>query len=262
MRGGYYEEAMEWRNWLLRASAGDPSQIQIMYGAGGERRLDEWEVDWLPGYERSAPVRIGNAAAGQFQLDVYGEVMSALYESCHPANTADESAWSFQTSLMEFLETGWREPDDGIWEVRGPRRHFTHSKVMAWVAMDRAIRSIEEYHLEGPLDRWRQIRERDPRPGLRRGVQRQQGLVHPVLRLRQPRRQPAHDPAHGLPAGPRPTGPWHHRGHRARARPRRVRAAVQHGRDGARRRPCRAGGRIPGLLVLAGRLPVDAGPAP
>ena len=159
MRGGYYEEAMDWRNWLLRASAGDPSQLQIMYGAGGERRLDEWEVDWLPGYENSAPVRIGNAAAGQFQLDVYGEVMSALYESCHPANTADESAWSFQRSLMDFLETGWREPDDGIWEVRGPRRHFTHSKVMAWVAMDRAIKSVEDYHLEGPVDRWRKIRD-------------------------------------------------------------------------------------------------------
>jgi GH15 family glucan-1,4-alpha-glucosidase len=159
MRGGYYEEAMDWRNWLLRAAAGDPSQLQIMYGAGGERRLDEWEVDWLPGYENSTPVRIGNAAAGQFQLDVYGELMSALYESCHPANTSDESAWEFQTSLMDFLESGWREPDDGIWEVRGPRRHFTHSKVMAWVAMDRAIKSIEQYHVEGPIDRWRKIRQ-------------------------------------------------------------------------------------------------------
>ncbi len=160
MRGGYYEEAMQWRNWLLRAAAGDPSQLQIMYGAAGERRLDEWEVDWLPGYEGSAPVRIGNAAAGQFQLDVYGELMSALYESCHPANSSDESAWQFQSSLMDFLESGWKEPDDGIWEVRGPRRHFTHSKVMAWVAMDRAIKSIEQYHVEGPLDRWRKIRQK------------------------------------------------------------------------------------------------------
>ena len=159
MRGGYYEEAMDWRNWLLRAAAGDPSQLQIMYGAGGERRLDEWEVDWLTGYESSTPVRIGNAAAGQFQLDVYGELMSALYESCHPANSSDESAWQFQSSLMDFLESGWREPDDGIWEVRGPRRHFTHSKVMAWVAMDRAIKSIEQYHVEGPLDRWRKTRQ-------------------------------------------------------------------------------------------------------
>ncbi len=159
MRGGYYEEAMDWRNWLLRATAGDPSQMQIMYGAAGERRLDEWEVDWLPGYEGSDPVRIGNAAAGQYQLDVYGEVMSALYESAQPTDTMDNPAWEFQLSMMEFLETGWREPDDGIWEVRGPRRHFTHSKVMAWVAIDRAIKSIEDFHLEGPLERWRQVRQ-------------------------------------------------------------------------------------------------------
>ncbi len=159
MRGGYYEEALDWRDWLLRAAAGDPSQLQIMYGPAGERRLDEWEVDWLPGYEQSAPVRIGNAAAGQFQLDVYGEIISALYESCHPANTADESSWQFQKKLMEFLEDGWRKPDDGIWEVRGPRRHFTHSKVMAWTAMDRAIKSIEEYGVEGPIEKWRRIRQ-------------------------------------------------------------------------------------------------------
>ena len=158
MRGGYYEEAMDWRNWLLRATAGDPSQLQIMYGAAGERRLDEWEVDWLPGYEGSDPVRIGNAAAGQYQLDVYGEVMSALYESAQPTDTMENPAWEFQLSMMEFLETGWREPDDGIWEVRGPRRHFTHSKVMAWVAIDRAIKSIEDFHLEGPLERWKQVR--------------------------------------------------------------------------------------------------------
>ena len=159
MRGGFYQEAMAWRTWLLRATAGDPSQMQIMYGAGGERRLDEWEVDWLPGYEGSAPVRIGNAAAGQFQLDVYGEVMSALYESAHPEDPDSGPAWELQRALMEFLENGWREPDDGIWEVRGPRRHFTHSKVMAWVAIDRAIRTVEEYGMDGPVDRWRKIRQ-------------------------------------------------------------------------------------------------------
>ncbi len=158
MRGGFYEEAMAWRGWLLRATAGDPSQMQIMYGAAGERRLDEWEVDWLPGYEESSPVRIGNAAAGQFQLDVYGEVMSALYESAQQETSGDSPAWELQLSLMEFLEAGWREPDDGIWEVRGPRRHFTHSKVMAWVAIDRAIKTIEEYGMEGPIDRWKAIR--------------------------------------------------------------------------------------------------------
>jgi GH15 family glucan-1,4-alpha-glucosidase len=159
MRGGFYEEAMAWRNWLLRATAGDPSQMQIMYGAAGERRLDEWEIDWLPGYEGSAPVRIGNAAAGQFQLDVYGEVMSALYESAQGSEFTDSPAWEFQLALMEFLQEGWREPDDGIWEVRGPRRHFTHSKVMAWVAIDSAIKTAEEYHLSGPIDRWKETRK-------------------------------------------------------------------------------------------------------
>ena len=163
MRGGFYTEAMAWRDWLLRAVAGDPSQMQIMYGAGGERRLDEWEIDWLPGYEGSAPVRIGNAAAGQFQLDVYGEVMSALYESESESESASQlgtsATWEFQLSLMEFLRDGWREPDDGIWEVRGPRRHFTHSKVMAWVAIDRAIKTAEEFGLEGPVDSWKEIRQ-------------------------------------------------------------------------------------------------------
>ncbi len=158
MRGGFYEEAMAWRNWLLRATAGDPSQMQIMYGAAGERRLDEWEIDWLPGYEGSSPVRIGNAAAGQFQLDVYGEVMSALYESAQGSEFTESPAWEFQLALMDFLQEGWRDPDDGIWEVRGPRRHFTHSKVMAWVAIDRAIKTAEDYDLKGPVDRWKQTR--------------------------------------------------------------------------------------------------------
>jgi GH15 family glucan-1,4-alpha-glucosidase len=159
MRGGFYQEAMAWRNWLLRAVAGDPAQMQIMYGAGGERRLDEWEIDWLPGYENSAPVRIGNAAAGQFQIDVYGEVMSALYESSGAAASDEMPTWQLQLSLMKFLGDGWREPDDGIWEVRGPRRHFTHSKVMAWVAIDRAIKTAEENNLEGPIGQWKKIRK-------------------------------------------------------------------------------------------------------
>jgi hypothetical protein len=135
--------------------------MQIMYGAAGERRLDEWEVDWLPGYRGSSPVRIGNAAAGQFQLDVYGEVMSALFESADAADAGgggDDPTWDFQLSLMNFLEDGWREPDDGIWEVRGPRRHFTHSKVMAWVAIDRAIKTAEKYDFDGPVDRWKEVR--------------------------------------------------------------------------------------------------------
>ncbi|HXN61954.1 MAG TPA: glycoside hydrolase family 15 protein [Acidimicrobiales bacterium] len=160
MRGGYFTEAMAWRDWLLRAVAGDVSKLQIMYGAAGERRLDEWEADWLPGYENSVPVRIGNAASEQYQLDVYGEVMSALYSSAHSEGVHSRAAWALQTQLIDFIETGWTEPDDGIWEVRGPRRHFTHSKVMAWVAVDRAVRTLEQWpELEGPLDKWRTLRD-------------------------------------------------------------------------------------------------------
>jgi GH15 family glucan-1,4-alpha-glucosidase len=159
MRGGYHDEAMAWRDWLLRAVAGDVSKLQIMYGPAGERRLSEWEVDWLAGYEGSAPVRIGNAASGQFQLDVYGEVMAALYEACTVGSPLSGSAWDLQVALVEFVARSWQEPDEGIWEVRGPRRHFTHSKVMAWVAVDRAVRTVEEFGMEGPVDRWRELRD-------------------------------------------------------------------------------------------------------
>ncbi len=161
LRGGFGQEALAWRDWLLRAVAGDPSRLQIMYGPAGERRLDEWEVPWLPGYESSAPVRVGNAASGQFQLDVYGEVMSALYASACAEGVQGRSAWGLQRALMDFLETGWDQPDDGIWEVRGPQRHFTHSKVMAWVAVDRAVRTLENWpDLGGPLAEWRALRHR------------------------------------------------------------------------------------------------------
>jgi GH15 family glucan-1,4-alpha-glucosidase len=158
MRGGCQYEAIAWRNWLLRAAAGDPADLQIMYGPSGERRLEEWEVPWLSGYENCTPVRVGNAAAGQYQLDVYGEVMSALYEASVLGKTADKSAWGLQLELMKFVETAWTEPDEGIWEVRGPRRHFTHSKVMAWVAVDRAVRMVEEFGHEGPVAAWRDLR--------------------------------------------------------------------------------------------------------
>jgi len=161
MRGGYHDEALAWRDWLLRATAGDVSKLQIMYGARGERRLDEWEVDWLSGYEGSVPVRIGNAAADQFQLDVYGEVMSALYRAAQIDGVHSRAIWDLQTKLVEFVEHGWKEPDDGLWEVRGPRRHFTHSKVMAWVAVDRAVRTMEDWpELPGPIERWRKLRDR------------------------------------------------------------------------------------------------------
>jgi GH15 family glucan-1,4-alpha-glucosidase len=160
MRCGCHGEAVAWRNWLIRAAAGDAADLQIMYGPSGERRLTEWEVPWLPGYEQSAPVRVGNAASEQYQLDVYGEVMSALYEASALGTTIDESAWALQLELMKFLETAWIEPDEGMWEVRGPRQHFTHSKVMAWVAADRAVRMVEEMGYEGPVAVWRSLRDR------------------------------------------------------------------------------------------------------
>jgi GH15 family glucan-1,4-alpha-glucosidase len=160
MRGGYHEEAMAWRDWLLRAASGDVSKLQIMYGAAGERRLDEWEVEWLAGYEESRPVRVGNAASGQFQLDVYGEVMDALFTACQFDGVTSRAMWDLQRGMITFLEEAWRQPDDGIWEVRGPRRHFTHSKVMAWVAVDRAVRTLEAWPtLEGPLDKWKALRD-------------------------------------------------------------------------------------------------------
>jgi GH15 family glucan-1,4-alpha-glucosidase len=158
MIGGYTEEADAWRNWLLRAVAGNPSQINIMYGLAGERRLTEFALGWLPGYEGSAPVLIGNAAHRQFQLDVYGEVMDALHLARRAGKEPDENAWRVQTALIEFLESAWTEPDEGIWEVRGPRRHFTHSKVMAWVAVDRTVKSIERFGLPGPVERCRKLR--------------------------------------------------------------------------------------------------------
>ncbi|MHB8670980.1 MAG: glycoside hydrolase family 15 protein [Acidimicrobiales bacterium] len=159
MLGGYRSEARDWRDWLLRAVAGHPGDLQIMYGAAGERRLAEMELDWLPGYQGAKPVRIGNAAVRQFQLDVYGEVMDALHQSRRAGIDAEEASWALQLALMEFLESAWTRPDEGIWEVRGPRRHFTHSKVMAWVAVDRAVRAVEQFGLEGPAERWRPLRE-------------------------------------------------------------------------------------------------------
>jgi GH15 family glucan-1,4-alpha-glucosidase len=160
MVGGYSEEALAWREWLLRAIAGKPSQASIMYSVMGQRRLPELVLDWLPGYESSAPVRIGNAASAQFQLDVYGEVMDSLHFARRSGLKADENAWNLQSALTKFVESAWTEPDEGIWEVRGPRRHFTHSKVMAWVALDRAIKGVERFGLSGPVERWRETRER------------------------------------------------------------------------------------------------------
>jgi len=158
MHAGFYDEAQAWREWLLRAAAGSPEQIQIMYGIGGERRLTEWSVPWLPGYENSKPVRVGNAAHTQLQLDVFGEIMDANYQARRGGLTAAESGWDVQLALLEHLAEIWTQPDEGIWEIRAERRHFTYSKVMAWVAFDRAIKSAETFGLDGPIDRWRGLR--------------------------------------------------------------------------------------------------------
>jgi GH15 family glucan-1,4-alpha-glucosidase len=166
---GFVEEAGAWRAWLLRAVAGDPDDIQIMYGPAGERRLLELELPWLDGYDGSKPVRVGNDASTQFQLDVYGEVADVLYQARRRGLPADDSAWALLRRLLVNLETRWREPDEGIWEVRGPRRHFTHSKVMAWVAFDRGLRLIEELGRDGPHERWREIRKTIKAEVLERG---------------------------------------------------------------------------------------------
>jgi GH15 family glucan-1,4-alpha-glucosidase len=159
LRAGYLDEARSWRDWLLRAIAGSPMDVQVMYGVAGERRLTEIELPWLSGYEGSKPVRIGNGATDQLQLDVYGEIVDALYTARSKGLEASDDAWAMTTKIHDWLESGWREPDEGIWEVRGPRRHFTHSKVMAWVTFDRAVKAVEKLGREGPLDRWRATRD-------------------------------------------------------------------------------------------------------
>ena len=175
LRTGYTTEATSWRQWLARAIAGDAQDVQIMYGVAGERRLAEWEVSWLSGYERSAPVRIGNAAVEQRQLDVYGEVIDALTLGREAGINYDKHTWSLQRQLLDFLEKHWHEPDEGIWEVRGPRRHFVHSKVMAWVAFDRAVHLVERGN-QGPADRWRKIRDEIHAQVLEQGYDEKRGV--------------------------------------------------------------------------------------
>ena len=159
LEAGYRTEAASWREWLLRAVAGRPSELQIMYGVAGERRLREIELDWLPGYERSAPVRVGNGAYSQTQLDVYGELMDSLYQCTRLDLEPDDDAWRLQKAILAHLETIWRDPDEGIWEVRGGKQDFTHSKVMAWVAFDRAVKTVEKFGRDGDVDRWRAARD-------------------------------------------------------------------------------------------------------
>jgi len=170
LSAGYVEEASAWREWLMRAAAGEPDKLQIMYGVAGERRLTEFEVPWLAGHEGSQPVRVGNAASSQFQLDVYGEVMDASHQARVAGLHEGHESWELQKVLMDYLEGAWTVPDEGIWEVRGGRQHFTHSKVMAWVAADRATLAVERFGLDGPVDRWRALRDEIQRDVLERGV--------------------------------------------------------------------------------------------
>jgi GH15 family glucan-1,4-alpha-glucosidase len=172
---GYVAEATAWRDWLLRAVAGDPGDLQIMYGLDGTRRLPEYELDWLAGYEGSAPVRIGNAAAGQFQLDVWGEVLDGLHEARAAGMERLDAAWDLQRALLDFLEGHWRDPDEGLWEVRGERRHFVHSKVLAWAGVDRGVQAVERFGLPGPVDRWKVLREDIAAEVLARGFDAERG---------------------------------------------------------------------------------------
>jgi GH15 family glucan-1,4-alpha-glucosidase len=169
MGGGYFDEAKAWRDWLHRSLAGTPDDLQIMYGIAGERWLAEREVRWLPGYRGAKPVRVGNAAYKQLQLDVWGEMMDALHLARAGGLVHLPSAWALQIEALKHLETIWHEPDDGIWEMRGGRKHFTHSKVMAWVAFDRCVRDAEKYELEGPVERWREVRDEIHRTVCERG---------------------------------------------------------------------------------------------
>ena len=172
---GHTQEAVGWRDWLVRAIAGDPARLQTIYGVAGERRLPESLLDWLPGFENSRPVRIGNAAVTQLQIDIYGEVMDAMHQARRAGIPAHVESWEVQKALLDYLERTWRQPDEGLWEVRGPRQHFTHSKVMSWVAFDRAVKAVERFGLDGPVDRWRARRDEVHADVCAQGLDRSRG---------------------------------------------------------------------------------------
>jgi GH15 family glucan-1,4-alpha-glucosidase len=175
LKAGYHEEAKAWRDWLLRAIAGSPAQVQPIYGIAGEHRLNEWEVSWLPGFGGARPVRVGNAAFTQFQLDVFGEILNAAHIARRSRLETTPDGWNLQKALLEHVEAVWDQPDEGIWEVRGGRRHFVHSKVMAWVAADRAVKAVEQFGLAGPVERWRALRDRIHAEVCARGFDRDRG---------------------------------------------------------------------------------------
>ena len=210
MTAGYLDEAVAWRDWVLRAVAGDPEDLQIMYGLGGERRLEEFELDWLPGYEGSTPVRVGNAASGQLQLDVYGELTSAIFDARQLGMHGAEDAAEIAMQLALWLRDNWRQPDDGIWEIRGPRQQFVHSKVMAWVAVDRMVAMAESEGMAVPgLEKLRDEIHDDV---CTKGFDAEPQHVHAVLRLAAARCRTAADPAGRVSARGRPARGRHDRG--------------------------------------------------
>ena len=246
---GYVEEAKFWRDWLLRAIAGDPQDLQIMYAVDGGRDLPERELDHLPGYAGSRPVRIGNGAVDQRQSDVLGEVMMAL-ELAREAHGASEAAWELQRTLVDELADHWREPDNGLWEIRGEPQHFTHSRLMVWVAFDRAVQAVETYGLDGPVEKWRAIRDEVREEILAKGFNQDRNIVRPALRHDRSRRFAAVLRVRRVPTGRRPQGAGDDRGDRAGPDARRPGPSLP---NPVRRR--RARGRrasVSGVFVLAG----------
>ena len=231
LTSGYPEEALAWREWLVRAAAGRPAELQAIYGLAGERRLTELELPWLPGYEGSRPVRIGNAAFAQLQIDVYGELMDAMHVGRKFEQETHDDAWRVQKALLAHLARIWAEPDEGIWEVRGPRRHFTHSKLMAWVAFDRAIKSVEVLRPVRPGRGMAGATRSDPRGHLREGLRPQEEQLRAILWRRGGRCCAAADSAGRVPAGRGPTGARHGGRDRARADDRRTGAPLSHQRE-------------------------------
>ncbi len=255
---GYRDEAKAWREWLLRAVAGRPQDLQILYGISGERRLPEAGIPWLPGYEGSAPVRIGNAATSQYQLDVYGEVLDTFHLMRCVGVAAHTRTWNVHRVLLDFLESNWERPDEGIWEVRGPRRHFTHSRVMAWVAFDRAVKAVERFGLSGELERWRAVRAAVHAQVCREGFDAQRNTFVQYVRLEESGRERADDSSGGVSSGRGPARAWNPRGHPVRTRGRRPDPAIFDGRS--HRRTAARGRGVPAVLVLARRQPGDGRP--
>ncbi len=231
MNSGYTEEASAWHDWLLRAVAGAPAHMQIMYGIMGQRRLLEWEADWLPGYEGARPVRVGNAAHAQLQLDVYGELMDAFHQARVAKLELDDTTWELECKVLEHLAEIWSQPDSGIWERRDGDKHYVFSKVMTWVAFDRAIKSAEKFGLKGRLDEWRKLRDTIHRDVCEKGFDPEQNTFVDVLWIESARRQHSVVARRRLPARRRSTGARYHGCDREIHDTRRLRAAARSARS-------------------------------